>query len=131
MPFESQKNYAVDASSIIEIKELIRDSGLKLREYWAATGLRMTLPMFYMAMRGEAVTKKVAEQVETSVIKFTAWLSDQEDRRIKGKAKIQTMDELAEELEGMERRARSLADELRATRKYLLGAVLRKRNAKA
>lgn len=72
-----------DGDTCAEIKALCREIGVSRAEYYHESGLRreLSLPMFYAALRGDAVTAGTERAIDLSLIAFKDWLDSARGRK--------------------------------------------------
>jgi hypothetical protein len=72
-----------DGDTCAEIKALCRQTGVSLAEYYHTAGLasELSLPMFYAALRGDAVTAGTERAIDQSLLAFRDWLDSAKGRK--------------------------------------------------
>ena len=72
-----------DHDTCAEIKALCRQTGVSRAEYYHQAGLNsdLSLPMFYAALRGDAVTVGTERAIDMSLIHFKDWLDSARGRK--------------------------------------------------
>lgn len=72
-----------DHDTCAEIRALCREVGVSRAEYYQQSGLsrELSLPMFYAALRGDAVTAGTERAIDLSLLAFKDWLDSARGRK--------------------------------------------------